>query len=388
MAKRLIYIIEIIFVTMGLIACDCRKDEPRFEPSENARHTALVYMMAESNLSVPYGFDKSNIEEMCRAFADKDFNGRLMLFLSQYNSSPCLLEILSNDKRESYIDTLRVYEGCLSTDTATLSRVMRDVREISNTPSYGLIVWTHANGWLPQYRFYKSSRRELPQSIGCEGKEKRTMDIDLFARALQPYHHDYIIFDACLMGCVEVMYELRHVCDHIIATPTETMGAGFPYYDIMPHIFADTIDYKQICMEYADVYINAMGCEGTIAHIETGHIEELADVCRRIVAGREEEIAHIDSRMLQFYDRIYPHVYFDLKQYMQQLADEEQYADLEHVLDKVVTYKAASRGFLGITIDYYSGLSSYIPGLTQDAVVEEYYRTLQWYKRVYENEME
>lgn len=385
MIKKLLYFAIIVCVACGVVSCEPKQDEPPFVPDKDAKHTALVYMMADNNLGYSYHFDATNIEAMCEAFIDNDINGRLMIFLSQRRSDPYLLEILSNDKHQCYIDTLKVYEGCLSTDTATLGMVMRDVREISKTPSYGLFVWTHATGWLPQYHFYKGKRREAPASIGLEGKEQLTMDIDLFAEALKPYRHEYIIFDACMMSCVEVAYELRDVCDHIIATPTETMGAGFPYYDIVPLIFADTIDYEEVCRKYSDEYINNMGNEGTIALIETRYMEELAEVCERIVRGRDADIAAIDSRLLQYYDRINPHVFYDLVHYMQQLADEEQCAELEQVLDKAVPYKEASPKFLGITIDHYSGVSSYIPGVAQDAVVEEYYRTLQWYKRVYEN---
>ena len=41
-----------------------------------------------------------------------------------------------------------------------------------------------------------------------------------------PMHLDFIIMDACLMGCVEVAYELRDKCDILIFSPTEILSSG------------------------------------------------------------------------------------------------------------------------------------------------------------------
>lgn len=382
MMRKIFYYAIVVACCMAVMSCEPKKDDPGFDPLQNVKHTSLVYMMANNDLGYVHHFDDSNIYDMCRAFIDEDIEGRLMIMLSQRNSSPALLEILVNDKGECEIDTLKVYEGCLTTDTATLGQVMRDVREISPTESHGLIMWSHANGWLPQYYFYKSPAK-APASIGLEGSEKATMDLDMLAKVLQPFHLDYIIFDACLMACVEVAFELRNVCDYILATPTETMGEGFPYYNIMPMIFADTIDYVGIAKEYEKKYIKPAGRQGTITLIETKYLDELASVCRQIVDGKEEEIEKMKKTTLQAYDRKTPHLYYDLDHYMMQLADENQYAMLQESLHKVVPYKAASSVFLGISIWHYSGLSTYIPALVNDKYVNNYYRSLQWYDRVY-----
>jgi hypothetical protein len=47
---------------------------------------------------------------------------------------------------------------------------------------------------------------------------------------------DYILFDACFMGNIESSYELRNVTKHIIASPCEVMGYGFPYARIMKYM--------------------------------------------------------------------------------------------------------------------------------------------------------
>lgn len=381
MLHKIKYQIVVFLVAVLAVACNPKGEEPSPDLL-GANHTALVYMMAENSLSVPYQFDKTNIEAMCRAVENNDIKGRLMIFYAGYDGSPSLLEIKKDRASGSRIDTLKVYEGSVSTDTATMSLVLRDVQRIAQSDSYGMIVWTHANGWLPQYRYYKSPPKQAPASVGCEGDEGRTMDVDMMAQALQPFHLDYIIFDACLMGCVEVMYELREVCDYIIAAPTEMLGEGLPYEEIIPLLYAEERDYEQICRAYYNKYIVEERC-GTIALVATAHMDALSEACRKIVAHKDEEIAQITPAMLQYYDRKLPHVYYDLGQYMRMLANDDDYAHFESILDKAVPYKACSSTFLTIKIRHYSGLSSYVPGISGDEVVEEYYRTLQWYDRVY-----
>ncbi|MBE6306353.1 MAG: hypothetical protein E7084_01685 [Bacteroidales bacterium] len=384
MNNRIIYFFALLLGLQCMVACCDKCDEPPHDKPV-MRHTALIYMMAENSLSDPLNFDTENINAMRRAIEDNTIDGRLLIFIDEYNRKPCLLEI-SKKNKSSVIDTLITYDNCLSTDTTTIRQVMDDVIKHAPADSYGLFIWTHASGWLPQNRFYAPSRQYATTSIGREGSKKLTIDVDNFAKALQPYHFDYILFDACLMSCVEVAYELRDVCDHIIATPTETMGAGFPYYEIVPLLYHEEINHKQICVEYYNKYISPASSSntgGTIALIETKHLEELADICHNIVEGRDQEILDINLKDIQYYDNRPPHVLYDLAHYMQQLATPDEYIQLTETLNKVVPYKAASRRFLNITIDTYCGLSSYIPGSSNDSIVEEFYNNLQWSQRIY-----
>ena len=57
------------------------------------------------------------------------------------------------------------------------------------------------------------------------------MDVLEMVRAIT-IHLDYIIFDACLMGGIEVAYELRNVADKIGFSQAEILAHGFPYKPI------------------------------------------------------------------------------------------------------------------------------------------------------------
>ena len=77
--------------------------------------------------------------------------------------------------------------------------------------SYGLIYWSHGEGWIPT---------PLP-STRWIGNDKtgggHYMNIEDLKLVLQNApHFDFIMFDACFMQSVEVAYELRDCCDYYI----------------------------------------------------------------------------------------------------------------------------------------------------------------------------
>ena len=106
--KKLSDIIFVLIVLLGLVSCDPKNEEPPYNPPVDAKHTALVYMMAENSLSQDYYFDVINIEDMCRSFKDNDINGRMMIFYAGYDAPPCLMEIRKSGQNGSQIDTLKV----------------------------------------------------------------------------------------------------------------------------------------------------------------------------------------------------------------------------------------------------------------------------------------
>lgn len=375
--RYIISIASIIIVSLQLICCSCRKDEP---PITTTNRTIIVYMLADNNLGSVYHFDNENIKSMLNAFTDNEIDGRLLIFHSDRNAHPSLYEIIQN-KDKTATDTLLVdYTGCISTDTATMRQVITDAQRIAPADSYGIIFWSHATGWLPQNRYYAPQYNNNTTSLGREGKEEHTIDIDKIGKALSPFHFNFILFDACLMSSIEVAYELKSVCDYIIASPTETMGAGYPYEEIIPMLYENNIDYNAVCQEYYNRYIAPTDWDGTIALIKTSALEQLADVCREIVySNNTTTYSHTG---IQYYDRKTPHVFFDLEHFMSQMATDEQKVLLKNALNEAVIYKAADDKFLGLIINNYCGLSCYIPGCA-DEITEEYYSQLKWYNRIY-----
>ena len=74
------------------------------------------------------------------------------------------------------------------------------------------------------------------------------MDLPDLAEVLSPYRFDYILFDACFMGSVEVLYELRHSARYFIASPAEILADGFPYHLILPYLIGK-LELEKVAQE-------------------------------------------------------------------------------------------------------------------------------------------
>jgi hypothetical protein len=65
---------------------------------------------------------------------------------------------------------------------------------------------------------------------------------------------EYILYDACFMQTVEVVYELRAAAKYIIGSPAELPGRGAPYKQLMPALFLHDSEHK-----IAEAIVNAYG---------------------------------------------------------------------------------------------------------------------------------
>lgn len=89
-----------------------------------------------------------------------------------------------------------------------------------------LIIWSHADSW------YKNAKWIAPDNssqnlIGvANGELKQALD-----NAIRP---DILLFDACSMQSIEILYELKECADIIIGSSEEAPIIGFPYDAMIP----------------------------------------------------------------------------------------------------------------------------------------------------------
>ena len=155
---------------------------------------------------------------------------------------------------------------------------------------------------------------------------------------------------------------MRNMADYIIASPTEILGAGFPYENFLPMLFERT-DHKlkEVCEAYMEYYRDTAG---TIALIDCRKIEALADAMRNVYA----EAKGVDVTQVQAYDNFPYHLYFDLGDYVKQVATGDTLERFNATLKDVVVYSGHTDTFFTVTgeddayipIEEYSGLSCYI----------------------------
>ena len=68
-------------------------------------------------------------------------------------------------------------------------------------------------------------------------------------------HLDFILFDACFMQSVEVLYELKEYANYIIGSPTEIPAPGAPYQKVVPAMLSNTTTAVGIGKAYFEFYV-------------------------------------------------------------------------------------------------------------------------------------
>jgi len=127
---------------------------------------------------------------------------------------------------------------------------------ISSFPAkrYGLILWGHGKSWnknvdLP-FKFFANDYSS-GNSIDIYNGELRS--------AIPDSIFDFIIFDACMMGGVEVLSELIGKTKWIMASPSLVPASGMPY-DSLLAVFASNYaeNTEKILTRIANVYVASL----------------------------------------------------------------------------------------------------------------------------------
>ena len=336
----------------------CQKDEITKDP--DAR-TIIVYMAADNNL-----FDHAPVclQQMEQGFSETGVN--LIVFIAQLTETPRLLEI--HPGKETLVKS---YPELNSADPAVLNEILQDAIDLYPAREYGLILWSHGTSWLPA----GSTLRSFGNDRGAQ------MNIPDLAESL-PVKFNFILFDACLMGSVEVAYELKDKTDCIIASPAEIIYDGFPYDEIIPQLIQPEIDYNAVAQSYFDYYNTQQGAyqSATVSVIKTGYLPDLATGMKQLCESNPVNLQAFDRTSVQRLD-VYEEQYtFDLLDFVDKIFPDANKADFINQLNKVVLYKNYTPQFiLEYDINTCCGLSCYIPLPGRDDL-NAYYKSLKWYR--------
>jgi hypothetical protein len=349
---------------------------------KHAVRTVFVYMVA-SNLGSNL---EENIADMTAVATLKNLNdGNLVVFYSKNKEEAELFEIKEGANGVVTRHHIRDYENKSAISPQVMREILNEVVCLYPADSYGMILSSHGSAWMP------AGFRNMLRSFGEEGN--KYMEIDELASALPNHFFDFLLFDACSMGSIECVYELRDKADYIISSPSEIMDVGFPYQKILPVLFRQTPGMKQIADEFHDFYSNYNYPYGNMSVVKTDELEALAGVTRTIIsaAGGEKATAGFpslfpDLQILTYYSE--PTSLYDFGDVIRRLATDEQYSLFQVSLNNVVTEKRTTKntyiqGVGDIPVDVYSGLSVY-PIREELTELNDRYRQLDWYKAVYE----
>lgn len=251
-----------------------------------AERTVLIYMGGDSNLGRD-GFASSDLQEMAEAVKKMDANvyshNNLLIFYDQYSDTqlPKLYRLVKKGEMKASETDPSVQEMEISvveelikeypkeitfTQPSILKEVIDEAFGIFPAKSYGLVYWSHGDGWMPgKYEALALRSIDPLRWIGVDWNNSAAnqsssfkMGIPELAEVLKNSSKklDFLMFDACFMMTVEVAYELRGCADYIVASPTETPGPGGPYTEIVPMMFVPTQAAVRIAEAYYKYYDN------------------------------------------------------------------------------------------------------------------------------------
>lgn len=397
-------------------------------PSEEQRNVLILYSAGYNSIS---SYLKEDIEDLMKGWLPEgDRNENILLVYSHQTAKrsdyitdnpPTLTRLWQSLEGEVMADTLMTYpSGTRSATAPQLNDVLSFVHDNFPAKSYGMIFSSHATGYLPagyytkpdkyvfqpQARTFDADRIWAPspvpfiapeydpgmpavKSIGQDqvgtgtGSVSYEMEIGDFAKAL-PMNFEYILFDACLMGGVEVAYELKEKCRYVGFSQAEVLAEGFDYTTLTTHLLkTGTPDPEAVCDDYFQQYDIQSGVyrSATISMIDCTRMKKLAETCKTLFGKYRMEIALLNPSDVQRFFRSDYHWFYDLQDILIKAgATDQELMELEAALGECVIYKAATPSFMGsFDIKTFSGFSMYLP-CNGDKELDKYYMTLSWNK--------
>ena len=370
---------------------------------------------------------ESNISELKTGFVPDKNDRRALIVISHtagdfYTNTSAYIIRIYKGRSGVVADTLKTITAGKFLTQATVMRDALDyVKQNFKSDHYGLVFSSHATGWLPEGYFNNPNAQttggyvismQAPQrlqalpedavpyyepqyeeglppvkSIGEEdshyGESKISFEMSLtkFAENI-PMHLDYLVFDACFMGCIECAYELKDVCDLMAFSPTEILAWGFQYKTLASHLLESKPDVYKACKDYFDKYDQRTGGDraATITLVDCTKLEPLATVCKELCDKYQASIKTVNPALVQPFFRGNKHWFYDLEDVFVQAGITASEKDrLDNALDGCIVYKASTPKFLTIPINTYSGFSMYLPS-NGNEYLDNFYKTLAWNK--------
>ncbi len=409
--------VAVLLAVLSLSACKKEKEDSPQDDRPTQR-TVLLYVVAQNSLRNNWGrnseYSPGDSLEIAKALQSLGPDNRLIAFVDD-GRQPRAYRFKRGSKPELLWS--RSGELC-ATDPATLREVLAWTAREFPAEEYGLVMWSHADGWLPA-----TNSTSRPASFGidvgeggtlyydqtADGRDGVQMEVTDMAAAISEsgVHLRYIFFDACLMQNVEVCYALRHVTDYVIASPIAVPANGAFYTNMVKKGLFNSNPAEIARTYYEDIsnpeLYGHYGNYGiVVSAVRTDRLEALAQLTAEVLprsalmnrtSPEMNGVQVYQNYISNFFYR--PHNY-DAADAMEQLLQPEDYLRYRAALDAAVVYKAATPDFyLGPSSwsrqdvgENYCALSMFIPqtvyttnaGRCKYGDLNEAFRQTEWYK--------
>ena len=331
-----------LMATSWLSAChdDIPDDLARTRTATPQERTIIMYLpYSGSGINDLYPFFEQNILDVEQSIKQAGGLGTNNLYVVIADHSPARVYLyrVRMEGTECVHDTIKRYDYPRLMDAQWITRVINDVRSISNTPKYAMLVGCHGNGWLPPK---DNVARAKTRWFGGPGYAISIAD---FAQGIQQagIKLEYLVFDDCYLSCAEVAYDLRNATNTLIASTSEVMAAGMPYAKVFQYLAAPQPNFGQLVNDYIAYYQSTATPYATIGVINTQYIQPMAQLMRQVNATCTWNTAN--NYLLQDLDGSYfsPTVYFDFGSYARALfgSNLALYSQYRALMAQLVPYR-------------------------------------------------
>ena len=407
-----------LYTLLVVVLAACSNEIPEQQPAKRSGRTVLAYLISNSPKSLEKNL-QDNVVDMYMALAEIKDSCTLLVFYrpqeySSYLDVPTLL-CFDTDGRGN-INNLPALTGTdltfesvcqvaqkkeytmnsqIATDPVVMEEVLKDMQKIAPSDSYGLILGSHASGWM---------KGNSVQSKAFGDDDGYNIDIPDLADVLKNSFSeklDFVLFDACMMGNAEVGYELKEVTSHCIASVMETPGYGFPYDQILPYLYSENVDYSAVCHEFVS-FNKTNNLWGTCAVMDCSQMENLASAVKAKLSEWQDALSSVSMQNVQQYGvGSYRYFSYDVLDFFRELGRKsgvvkttdlnEAIASVQSALNQAVIAKDCLSGvdydFDGAVIDgtRFCGIGMYIPGeynpyVANKTAWNDYYKqSISWY---------
>lgn len=422
------YILSALFFCLCVVGCNWFGHE---DPKEDDTWSKvmILYSAGFNNISK---YLSDNIDDLAGGYIPGEKDDKAVIIVSHltknngqsylYQTSPQIIRIYKDKKSNPVMDTLKTLAPSdLLTKPSVMESALSYIRDNFKSEHYGLVVSSHGTGWLPSGYYlnsesssYWTSRKNaarrlhegavpyveedisgpVVKSLGQElfqeamdgPKESYELEIPALAASI-PMHMDYILMDACLMGGVEVAYELKDVCDYVGFSQAEVLAQGFDYKEISNRLIAPaTANPMAVCSDYYDHYIAESGLEqsATISLVDCSQLDLLASVVKDIITLHKDDLAKVVPSNVQGYFGGNKHWFYDVEDiFINAGITQPERLRLSSALSSCVVYKQCTPKYYSAAdhkqhdIKTHCGFSMYLP-CNGSASLDTFYKTLAW----------
>lgn len=408
-----------LYTLLVIVLAACSNEIPEQQPAKRSGRTVLAYLISNNKAGSLDTYLRDNVIDMYTALGNMKESCTLLVFYRPYTgdaplSKPTLMSFYADGRGN--INNVAALTGSeltfdavcriaqkkeytmnsqIATDPAVMEEVFTDMQTVAPSDSYGLILGSHASGWM--------KGTSVPtKAFGDD--DGYNIDIPDLADVLKNSFSeklDFVLFDACMMGTAEVGYELRETTSYCIASVMETPVYGFPYDQILPYLYSENVDYSAVCHEFIS-FNKTKDVWGTCAVMDCSQMENLASAVKAKLSEWEDALFSVSMRNVQQYGvNNYKYFSYDVLDFFRELGRKsgivkttdlnEAIASVQSALNQAVIAKDCLSGvdydFDGLVIDgtRFCGIGMYIPEKYNSYVANKtawndyYEQSISWY---------